>query len=124
FYGWNTVDLFLSAWKGAGFAPVGHIVWHKEYASRTGYLQARHEQAYLLAKGRPARPGKPLPDVQPWEYTGNKWHPTEKAVSVFRPLIESFSRPGDLVLDPFSGSGSSAVAAAFAGRKYLGIELE
>jgi len=124
FYGWNTVDLFLSAWKDAGFAPVGHIVWHKEYASRTGYLQARHEQAYLLAKGRPARPGKPLPDVQPWEYTGNKWHPTEKAVSVFRPLIESFSRPGDLVLDPFSGSGSSAVAAAFAGRDYLGIELE
>lgn len=124
FYGWNSVDLFLTAWKDAGFAPVGHIVWHKNYASRTGYLQARHEQAYLLAKGRPARPGKPLPDVQPWEYTGNKRHPTEKAVSVFRPLIESFSRPGELVLDPFSGSGSSAVAATFAGRDYLGIELE
>lgn len=124
FYGWNTVDLFMDAWKSAGFTPVGHIVWHKDYASRTGYLQARHEQAYLLAKGRPARPAEPLADVQPWEYTGNRWHPTEKAVSVLKPLIESFSRPGDLVLDPFAGSGSTAVAAAFAGRDYLGIELE
>ncbi len=32
--------------------------------------------------------------------------------------------PGDLVLDPFAGSGSTAVAAAFAGRDYFGIELE
>ena len=124
FYGWNMIDLFLTAWKQAGFTPVGHLVWHKEYASRTGYLKASHEQAYLLAKGRPRRPGEALSDVLPWEYSGNRWHPTEKAVSVIRPLIESFSRPGDLVLDPFAGSGSIAVAAAFAGRDYLGIELE
>ncbi len=32
--------------------------------------------------------------------------------------------PGDLVLDPFAGSGRTAVAAAFAGRDYFGIELE
>jgi adenine-specific DNA-methyltransferase len=124
FYGWNRIDLFLTAWKQAGFTPVGHLVWHKDYASRVGYLKSCHEQAYLLTKGRPRRPGVPLSDVLPWEYSGNRWHPTEKAVSVIKPLIESFSRPGDLVLDPFAGSGSTAVAAAFAGRDYLGIELE
>jgi site-specific DNA-methyltransferase (adenine-specific) len=51
-------------------------------------------------------------------------HPTEKDVSILQPLIESFSKPGDLVLDPFAGSGSTLVAAAMAGRCYLGIELE
>jgi adenine-specific DNA-methyltransferase len=51
-------------------------------------------------------------------------HPTEKAVSVLQPLIRSFSRPGDLVLDPFSGSGSTLVAAALSGRRYFGIDLE
>jgi DNA modification methylase len=51
-------------------------------------------------------------------------HPTEKAISVVKPLIETFSPPGGLVLDPFSWSGSTAVAAALAGRLYLGIELE
>jgi DNA modification methylase len=45
-------------------------------------------------------------------------------VEVLRPLIEAYSRPGDVVLDPFSGSGSTSIAAAMAGRRYLGIELE
>lgn len=124
FYGWNRIELFMTAWKNAGFSPVGHLVWHKSYASRTGYVRACHEQAYLLAKGRPRRYGEAISDVLPWEYSGNRWHPTEKAVSVIKPLIESFSRPGDLVLDPFAGSGSTAAAAAFSGRDYISIELE
>lgn len=124
FYGWSAVDTFLAVWRAAGFRPVGHIVWAKNYASRTGYLKATHEQAYLLAKGRPPEPAVPLSDVQPWTYTGNRAHPTEKAVAILRPLVEGFSRPGDLVLDPFAGSGSTAVAAALSGRHYVGIELE
>jgi DNA modification methylase len=75
-------------------------------------------------RGRPEKPARLLDDVQPWEYTGNVAHPTEKAISVIKPLVETFSPPGGLVLDPFSGSGSTAVAAALAGRLYLGIELE
>jgi site-specific DNA-methyltransferase (adenine-specific) len=124
FYGWTKVDAFFRAWLRAGFHPVGHMVWHKGYASSTGFMRARHEQAYLLAKGRPAKPAEPIDDVRPWKYTGNVRHPTEKDVSILQPLIESFSRPGDVVLDPFAGSGSTLVAAALAGRRYLGIELE
>lgn len=124
FYGWNTVTAFFDAWTTAGFKAVGHIVWHKRYSSRAGVLNARHEQAYVLAKGRPSRPSQPLDDVQPWEYSGNRVHPTEKAVSVLQPLIRAFSRPGKLVLDPFAGSGSTLVAAALSGRRYLGIEIE
>ena len=63
-------------------------------------------------------------DVQRWEYSGNRAHPTEKAVSVLKPLIRAFSGPGDLVLDPFSGSGSTLVSAALTGRDYLGIDVE
>lgn len=124
FYGWNRVDEFFGAWRNAGFRPVGHIVWQKDYASSARFLQCRHEMAYLLAKGNPDRPAKPIADVQPWEYTGNKVHPTEKAVGILTPLIKAFSKPGDLVLDPFAGSGSTAVAAALSGRRYIGIELE
>jgi site-specific DNA-methyltransferase (adenine-specific) len=124
FYGWKRVDAFFKSWRSAGFYPVGHIVWAKNYASSRTFLQNRHEQAYLLAKGRPAKPSQPISDVQPWEYTGNRVHPTQKAPSILQPLIESFSQRGDLVLDPFSGSGSCALAAAQCGRRFLGIELE
>ncbi|MGC8537011.1 MAG: DNA methyltransferase [Rhizomicrobium sp.] len=124
FYGWSRVAAFFRAWSEAGFRAVGHIVWHKSYASRCGFLRAHHEQAYLLAKGSPATPDDPIEDVRPWEYTGNRVHPTEKAVSILVPLVESFSRPEALVLDPFAGSGSTLVAAALCGRKYIGIELE
>ncbi|GJL49753.1 MAG: methyltransferase [Nitrospirales bacterium] len=124
FYGWSKIEYFANAWRQAGFKPVGHIVWHKDYASNSGYLDYHHEQCFLLAKGNPPKPPVPLADVRPWEYTGNKNHPTEKAVGVIRPLIETFSQTGDTVIDPFFGSGTTAVAAAFAGRRYIGIEIE
>lgn len=79
---------------------------------------------YLLIKGNPSLPIAPLPDVMDWTYTGNKLHPTQKSIDILTPLIDSFTQPGDLVLDPFSGSGSTCVAAQRTGRQYLGIELD
>lgn len=107
FYGWNRVDRFMAEWKTAGFSVVGHLVFTKNYASKTGYVGYRHECAYVLAKGRPRVPQKPLPDVLGWKYSGNRHHPTEKPVSSLQPLIESFTHPGAIVLDPFAGSGST-----------------
>lgn len=124
FYGYPRLDAFVHAWTEAGFDTVGHIVWPKPYVSSERFVRVAHESAYILAKGRPHKPSRPISDVQPWEYSGNRAHPTEKAVSVLKPLVQSFSRPGDLVLDPFAGSGSTLVAAALTGRRCLGIELE
>lgn len=123
FYGWPKVDLFASAWKRAGFRIGGHIVFRKRYASKSAFLQYRHECAYLLIKGRPGLPAKPLPDVLDWTYTGNKLHPTQKSIDILTPVIEAFTERGDLVLDPFAGSGSTCLAAHLSGRDYLGIEL-
>jgi len=124
FFGWNQIDEFASAWKAAGFAIVGHLVFAKRYASSSRYFGHRHEQAYLLAKGNPQRPAEPLPDVLDWRYTGNRLHPTQKPAECLTPLVRAFCRPGGMVLDPFCGSGSSLVAARDAGCAWLGIELD
>jgi len=123
FYAWNRADLFLNAWKTAGFRIVGHIVFAKSYTSKSTFVGYAHKSAYLLAKGRPQTPDRPIPDVLPWKYTGNRHHPTEKPVQSLRPLIESLTRPGAIVLDPFAGSGSTCVAADEASRRYIGIEM-
>jgi site-specific DNA-methyltransferase (adenine-specific) len=124
FYGWTKVDAFFEAWKEAGFQPVGHIVFRKTYSSKSRFFSYRHEQAFLLAKGRPPLPKQPLPDVMDMPYSGNKLHPTQKPVAALAPLIRSFSLPGETVLDAFAGSGSTCAAAALTGRKYIGIELD
>ena len=83
FYGWPHVDLFMSAWRAAGFRPISHIVFRKPYTSRAGFMKGQHECAYLLAKGNVQRAADPLPDVLDWRNTGNCFHPTEKPVEVF-----------------------------------------
>lgn len=83
-----------------------------------------------------------IPLVQPWKWLPAsvdeqklwaalmtlgktvKLHPTQKSIHILKPLIDTFTRPGDLVLDPFAGSGSTCVAAHRTGRHYLGIELD
>ena len=123
FYGWSSIDLFSNAWKRSGLRVIGHLVWPKRYASNTGLFRYSHEAAYVLAKGYPPRPNIRLSDTQEWIYSGNHFHPTEKSVRILDPLINAFSNSGDIVLDPFSGSGSTVIAAANNGRSYIGIEL-
>ncbi|NBH73603.1 site-specific DNA-methyltransferase [Clostridiaceae bacterium] len=50
-------------------------------------------------------------------------HPTIKPLNIIKNLIENSSRPGDLVLDPFLGSGTTAAACLELGRAYLGYEI-
>lgn len=59
-----------------------------------------------------------------WKYTHNTLHPTQKPVMSILPLILTFSFVGDIVLDPFCGSGTTALAARTLGRRYIGIEIE
>jgi site-specific DNA-methyltransferase (adenine-specific) len=124
FYGWPWVDKFMAAWKQSGFRPVSHFTWVKPHTSYVGYTAGHHEVGYLLAKGKPPKPKVPLSDVLPWKYTGNKFHPNEKPVMAIQPLIETYSAAGEIVLDPFAGSGTAAVAALACRRCFILIEKE
>ncbi|MFD5838212.1 DNA-methyltransferase [Streptomyces collinus] len=68
------------------------------------------------------RAGSVLRYPRPSSSTGR--HPTEKPVSLMAELIESSSRRGETVLDPFAGSGSTLVAAVLTGRRAIGCELD
>ena len=51
-------------------------------------------------------------------------HPTQKPLALLERLIKASTKEGDLILDPFNGSGTTGIAAALLNRKYIGIELD
>ena len=58
-------------------------------------------------------------------YTGiNKIHPTQKPVKLYQWLLSNYAKDGDRILDTHLGSGSSAIAAHYAGFDFVGCELD
>lgn len=64
-----------------------------------------------------------LPAVSNWEKEQGK-HPTQKPLGLLSRIILSSTQKGDLILDPFSGSGTTGIASILLDRKYVGIEQE
>lgn len=58
-----------------------------------------------------------------WSMPENTTHPTQKPEKLYAKLILASSKQGDIVFDPFLGSGTASVVAKKLGRKYLGIEM-
>lgn len=52
-----------------------------------------------------------------------QFHPTQKPVDLLRYLVLTYTNPGDTVLDNACGSGTTCLAAALEGRRYIGFEL-
>ena len=59
-----------------------------------------------------------------WSMRENTDHPTQKSEKLFAKLILASSRPGDVVLDPFLGSGTTSVVARKLERHFVGIEID
>ena len=56
--------------------------------------------------------------------SGESIHPTQKPIKLYEWLISNYAKPGDRILDTHLGSGSSAIAAHYAGHDFVGIELD
>lgn len=104
--------------------PKSVIAWVKN-GSGMGDLDHEHGRAWeacLFYNGLNHKFIKRIPDVLWADRTGNNWHPTEKPVNLLMKLISCNN--GDLILDPFAGSGTTGVAAKQLGRKFILCEIE
>ena len=86
----------------------------------------RYISILIFQKGE-ARVKKQMTDV--FEYStsskecSKREHPTQKEIKLVRKLIDGFSKEGDIVFDPFLGSGTTAVACKELGRNFIGFEI-
>lgn len=123
-YGWPHADAFLGVWKSLGFRPVSHLALVKRQWGLGRFTRGTHETAFLLAKGRPPKPDRPISDVLDWRREGAAVHPNQKPVASLSPLLDSLCPPRGLVFDPFMGGGSTLRAAKNLSLRAVGIEIE
>lgn len=127
---WDVEEAFRLALTWAGFTIRNRMIWVKPVGSAGGdcarSLNPSHETAWLATKENWRLPGNRERDV--FEIKGvfhaHRLHPTEKPVELLRRIITTVTSPGDLVLDPFAGSGSTGEACLREGRAFRGCELD
>lgn len=136
----GTVIIFWDLWKIqelanmlvlSGFKQLRFIEWVKTNPvpinSKINYLTNSREIAVVAVKGnKPVFNSKYDNGIYnfPIEHTSNRCHPTQKSLKLFEALIKKHSNPGDLVLDTFLGSGTTAIAAKNLNRKCIGCEID
>ncbi|KUG19469.1 MAG: site-specific DNA-methyltransferase [Methanomicrobiaceae archaeon] len=131
FSGWNNLKDILNAVDDAGFITINHLIWKYQFGvfTRRKYVTS-HYHILFVVKDRTRYTFNKVEhypeDV--WvinrEYwTGRKKTPTKLPMELVRKILRFSSNPGDLILDPFLGSGTVAVASKEMGRRYLGFEI-
>lgn len=123
------IDYFMRCCYNAGFTIKNSIVWVKNNWT-SGDLKGAYGQQYeiilLLNKGRRCFNGKRLSDVWFFDRVAfqHQFHPNEKPVKLLEQCILKHSDEGNIILDPFMGSGSTGIACIRTGRRFLGIEKD
>lgn len=106
----------------AGFKFWKPIIWDKKKIGMGYHYRARYECILFFEKGKKRLNNLGVPDIIEVArvYRG---YPTEKPAEVSEVLIQQSTKPGDLVADPFLGSGSAGVAATRNGRNFIGSDI-
>jgi DNA modification methylase len=133
-----------------GFLPMGEIIWKKGQAmsnncawgswrsARHPVLRDLHEYLLVFGKERYSRPDRGESTLTGPEFissTLSVWeippasakkvgHPAPFPIALAERVVRLYSYAGDVVLDPFAGSGTTCVAASQSGRAWVGYEID
>lgn len=139
----GTCIIFFDLWKietltsimtEAGFSKIRMIEWVKTNPvpinSKVAYLNNAREIAIVGVKGSGqvfnSKYDKGIYEFPIYRaaFEGDRFHPTQKPIELFKVLIEKHSNPNQVVVDPFGGSGTTAIASLLAGRKWVSCEAD
>jgi site-specific DNA-methyltransferase (adenine-specific) len=131
FSGWNRLKDILEGLDEAGFTTINHLIWKYQFGvfTKKKYVTSHYHILYVVKN--PACYTFNKIDHYPedvWvinrEYwKGKKKTPTKLPPEIIKKILRYSSNPGDLVFDPFLGSGTVAAEARKEGRRFLGFEI-
>ena len=147
FSGWNNLADILNAIEEIGFITVNHIIWKYQFGVVTSrkFVTSHYHCLYIckndkkrkffpyerFSKEEKNNQGRSLhykdkEDV--WEikreyWTGDEKTPTKLPAEIIKKILQYSSEEGDLVFDPFLGSGQTAVVSKLLKRNYIGFEI-
>ena len=126
FCSFHHVDKFKQAIENK-FKVKNILTWVKNNTSMgdlKGDFAPKTEFIIFFHKGRKLINGKRDPNVLEFKKTRNELHPTQKPVDMTEYMIGKFSDEGDVILDPFMGSGTTGIACLNTNRNFIGMELD
>jgi len=131
FSGWNRLKDVLMALDDSGFVTVNHLIWKYQFGvfTRKKYVTSHYHILFAVKDAKRYRFHKVehYPEdvwvVKREYWTGKVKTPTKLPRKLVERILSFSSAPGDLVLDPFLGSGTVPVVARDMGRHYLGFEI-
>lgn len=126
FCSWHNVDIFKQE-LGAHFKIKNILIWEKNNTGMgdlEGDYAPKYEMIIFCSNGIKKLNGGRNANILKAKRTGNENHPTEKPVNLISYLIEKSSNKGDLVLDTFAGSFSTAQACKQKERNFICFEIE
>jgi len=122
FIDWRMYPHLSAAIESADLRQAGLIVWDKTYFGMGSCFRNQHELILHFTKGVALPNRRDVANVIACKPIRNGVHPTEKPTALMETLISVVSPVGGVVLDCFSGSGTTAIACINSGRHYIGYE--
>ena len=138
---WRHVYELITASRTTALSLLNVCVWNKTNGGMGSFYRSKHELVFVFKNGTAphlnnielGKHGRYRTNV--WDYAGVntfkpgrlaelQMHPTVKPVTMVADAIKDCSRRGDIVLDPFAGSGTTIVAAQKTGRRAFAMEIE
>jgi site-specific DNA-methyltransferase (adenine-specific) len=147
FSGWNNLKDILNALDNVGFVTINHIIWKYQFGvvTKTKFVTSHYHCVYVcknekkrkfypfvrFGKNQKTPQGRSLHymdkedvwDIKREYWTGDQKTPTKLPAELVKKILEYSSKEGDVVFDPFLGSGQVAMIAKQLKRNYLGFEI-
>lgn len=129
----NHVNLqqILNVATECGFHFIKSLIWDKRNKIMGRFYMSQFEYILFFRKGKGIKINNcgtsdilAIPNKKTKDSQGANIHDTEKPVALIKVLIENSSREKDVVMDPFMGVGSAALACGELNRNFIGIELD